>query len=164
MTQHFKEQHPELQHIVRELLWVREHNFKCVEAGRRNQLLFFAEGALVLIALERFVRIVVGSEATDSDTLYNLLQRAVSKELLILPWDDQNDGIGKIKAVRNSLLHGNYEQAAKLAGCESVVDFFGSSQFISEIECLFHVVVDLMRQIDISTGKPTGVAPLQVPR
>ena len=71
--------------------------------------------ALTCLALERFLRIILGSEATDADTLHNLLEKATCQRLnlLTLPCDDRQDGIRRIVAVRNTLLHGNYEQAAR---------------------------------------------------
>jgi hypothetical protein len=149
----FKGQHLEFQHLVRELLLLRQHNFRCAEERTYDQLLHFAEGALVLIALERFVRIVLGSDASESDTIYNLLEEAVSRQLLILPWDDQADGIRKVKDVRNSLLHGNYEQAAREAECASVEEFFRLSRFISEVEALTGVLNHFVQQIDPNTGQ-----------
>jgi len=64
----FKDQHPELQYLVKEVMLVREHNLRCVAENDRGHLLIFAEGALVLLALERFVRIVLGPRATHRDT------------------------------------------------------------------------------------------------
>jgi len=154
VTEKFKDRHPELQHLVRELLQVRQHNLDCAQRGRPELLLHFAEGALLLIALERFVRIVLGSEAKDEDTLFNLLQKATSRHILTLPWDDQAEGIRKLKAFRNAVMHGNYEQAASISGAASSEEFFRSSQYISEVETLFKVVDYLLRQIDITTGKP----------
>ena len=151
----FKDKHPELQHIVREMLLVRSHNLKCAEEKDFDNLLHFAEGALVLLALERFARIVLGSRADERDTLYNLLQKAVKYGLLHLPWDDQEDGIRRLKDVRNTTLHGGYEQAAAAAGCSSVAEYFRSSQHIGEVETLTKVLDHLMRQVDLEKG-PVG--------
>lgn len=154
--QTFKDAHREIQELVREVLVIRQHNLKFKEGDPQDTMLLFAEAALVLIVLERFVRAVVG-DASDSDTIYNLLQRAVSRGLLKVPWDDQEDGIRRIKDVRNTVLHGNYEQAARQSGCSSVPEFF-KTKFASEVEALTHVVDDLMRQIDPATGKPYTTA------
>ncbi len=148
----FKDRYPELQYLVKEVMLVRAHNVRCVAENDRGHLLYFAEGALVLLALERFVRVVLGPRATDRDTLPNLLEKAVKDGLLVLPWEDQQDGIRKINDVRRTLLHGNYEQAARFAGCASVEEFFRSSQYISEVELLFNVLDHLMRQVDTTTG------------
>jgi len=148
----FKDAHREIQELVRELGIIRAHNLKFKESDPQDTVLMFAEAALVLIVLERFVRAVV-PDARDNDTIYNLLQRAVSKGLLKVPWDDQEDGIRRIKDVRNTLLHGNYELAASQSGCSSVREFF-KEKFASEVETLTRVVDDLMRQIDPVTGRP----------
>ena len=83
----FKDQHPELQHLVREHRLLRANNLSVHEGDAQDRLLLFAEGAIVLMLLERFVRAVV-TDATDTDTLFNLLERAVRRNLLRLPWDD----------------------------------------------------------------------------
>ena len=94
----------------------------------------------MLVCLERFVRIVLGTEAGENDTLHTLLEKATGKRLalLTLPFDDQQDGIKKICAVRNTILHGNYEQAAKQAGCASVPEYF-KTQFAGELESMFKI-------------------------
>lgn len=116
-------------------------------------MLLFAEAALVLIVLERFLRVILASEATEDDTLPNLLEKATSARLcmLKLPAADRAQAIREIKNVRNTILHGNYEQAARQAGCSSVTDYF-KRQFAPEIERLFQITDHLMAQIDPSTG------------
>lgn len=149
----FKDEHPEVQHLVRELLLLRRHNLQFKEGDPQNGLLLFAEAALVCLALERFVRAVLGADAGEKDTLYNLLEKAVSKGLFRVPWDDQQEGIKKIVAVRNTLLHANYEQAARGAGCASPGEYF-QRQFASEVESMFKVADDIVNQIDPETGRP----------
>ena len=151
--QTFRDRHREIQELVRELAVVRNHNLQFKEGDPQDTMLLFAEAALVLIVLERFVRAVLGPEATDTDTIYNLLEKAVSKRLLTVPWNDQQDGIRRMKNVRNTLLHGNYEQAAHQTGCKSVQEYF-NVRFASEVETLTHVLENLMRQIDPATGRP----------
>ena len=51
------------------------------------------------------------------------------------------------------MLHGNYEQAARDAGCSSVAVYF-KTVFASEVERMFEIVQDLFKQIDPATGKP----------
>jgi len=149
----FKDDHPEVQQLIRELTLLRDHNLKFKDGDPQDRVLLFAEGALVLLVLERFVRAVLGPDAVDSDSIYNLLQKAVKKGLLRVPWDNQEEGIGKIKEVRNTILHGNYEQAARQAGCASVGAYF-KTQFASEIEAMFKIADYLVQQIDPETGKP----------
>lgn len=153
----FRERYLDLQHLIRELMLVRSHNLQFKEGDPQDRMLLFAEGALVVIVLERFVRAVLGDEASETETLHNLLQKAVAKGLLRVPWDDQQDGIRRMCAIRNTILHGNYEQAARQAGCATVVDYF-RQQLTPEVEKMFHIVDDLMKQIDSATGKPHGTA------
>lgn len=69
-----------------------------------------------------------------------------------MPYDDQENGIRRIKDVRNALLHGKYERVASQSECSSVPEFF-KQKFPSEVEALTRVVNDLMRQNDPATGK-----------
>ncbi len=154
MTSTFKERHSEIQQLVRELHVLREHNLQFKEGDPQDGLLMFAEAALVCLVLERFVRSLL-DDATERDTLHNLLERAVSRGLFRLPWDDQADGIRRVVAVRNTLLHGNYEQAARQAGCATVAEYF-KTQFAPEVERMYEVVGKLFEQIDPGTGKPMG--------
>lgn len=152
MTNDFKSRHREIQELVRELMLIRKHNLTFKEGDPQDTMLLFAEGAVVLVTLERFVRAVLGARASDRDTLPNLLEKAVKDSLLHVPWDDQQDGIRRIKNVRNALLHGNYEQSAYQESC-SVDDFF-KKKFASEVELLTKILDGFMRQIDPATGKP----------
>lgn len=147
----FKDRNRELQELVRELRLLRNHNLSFKEGDAQDRLLFFAEASIVLVTLERFVRAVLG-DAGESETLFNLLERAVSRKALTLPWDDQQDGIRKITAIRNTLLHGNYEQAAAAAGCSSVAQYF-KTQFASEVERMYEIVDHLFKQINAETGQ-----------
>jgi hypothetical protein len=55
--------------------------------------------------------------------------------------------------VRNTLLHGNYAQAARRANCASVSDYF-KTQFAGELEGMFKVTDFIIKQIDPATGRP----------
>jgi|GEM_PF-1018768 len=151
----FKDKHREFQYIVLELNRIRNHNMSFTEGNR--DLLHFAEGTLVLLALERFMRMILDNEATDKDTLPTLLQKATSERVdpIQLPggWSKQ-DAIQAIAKVRNSLLHGNYEQAAQQSGLSSKEDYFRGSRYISEVEILFRILCRIIKQIDRDTGRP----------
>lgn len=149
----FKDEHPEIQHLVRELQLLRSHNLRFQQGDPQDKLLLFAEGAVALIVIERFARAVLGSRAAANDTLFNLLQQAVRDGMFTLPFDNQQDGIQRIKDVRNTILHGNYEQASKQAGCSSVAEYF-KTQFASEVEQTYQIASYLFEQIDNRTGKP----------
>ncbi len=150
----FKDDHLDLQHLVREYVLLRQHNLQFKRGHPQDQILLFAEAAVILMALERFVRAILGADATEHDTLYTLLQKAVSRNLIRLPWDDQEEGIRKLKDVRNTILHGNFEQAAAQAGCTSVAEYF-DTQFTAEIQRLGEIAEHLFGQIDPSTGVRT---------
>lgn len=154
----FRDEQRELQELVRELFLLRDHNLRVARQGSDRELLLFAEGSLVLLVLERFLRVILKGEAHDHMTLQNLLEISTSERvgLLVLPARDRADAIRRITSVRNTLQHANYEQAAREAGCSSAADYFRSSQFIGEIERLFELVDHLFRQIDPSTGRRGG--------
>jgi hypothetical protein len=151
----FKDDNRDLQELFRELRWLREHNHAVANEVPQRNLLFFSEACLVLLSLERFLRILPGVNPTDKDTLPTLLEKATSKrlEILRLPAKDRKDAIRRIKNVRNTILHANFEQAAKEAGCKNVGDYFRSSQFAGEVETLFKLLENLLNQVDPETGK-----------
>lgn len=138
---------------MRELMVLRDHNLSFKEGDSQQRLLLFAEAAIVIMTLERFLRIVPGVEAADTDTLFNLLQKATSesRNVLQLSAKDRDDAIRRITNVRNTILHGNFEQAATQAGVSSVNAFF-KTQFASEVEALFKFTDSLVRQINPETG------------
>jgi hypothetical protein len=153
----FKDEHRPLQELARELDLLRRHNLQFKAGDPQHHLLLMAEAALTCLTMEHFVRIVVGDKAPAGATLHNLLEVAVARGLLRVPWDDQQDGIRKICAVRNTLLHANYAQAAREAKCESVEAYF-KGPFASEIERTFEITDYLMKQIDTETGQPRAAA------
>lgn len=147
----FKEKFKDLQHIVRELCLLRKHNKSFKEGDPQDTLLLFAEASLTILCLERFLRIIPEIKASEVDTLYNLLERALSKNILNLKTQDK-EYFKKIVNVRNSILHGNFEQCARDYNLSSVEEYF-KTQFASEIETLFLITDDLFKQIDPNTGK-----------
>jgi hypothetical protein len=151
----FKDENRALQELARELHLLRQHNLNFREGDPQQTLLLMAEAALTCLTMEHFVRVVVGDAAPAGATLFNLLEVAFARNLLRLPWDDQREGIRKVCAVRNTLLHGNYAKAAREGKRESVADYF-KSVFASEVEGMFKVTDYIMKQIDVATGKPLG--------
>lgn len=151
----FKDQHRALQELVREYMLLRAHNLQFKDGDDLRTLLLFSEAAIVIVIIEHFVRIVLGARATDNDTLPNLLEKAIADGLIRLPWDDQQAGVRKIVGVRNTILHGNYAQAARQAGCASVEDYF-KRQFAPEVEGMYRIAKYITEQIDARTGRPVG--------
>lgn len=151
----FKDRYRDFQHIVRELFILREHNKSFKPDDPQDRLLLFAEASVVLLAIERFLRILPGVEAVDDNTLHSLLEKATSqsRKILHLSAKDRNDAITRIGKVRNTILHGNFEQAASQAGLKTVEEYF-QKHFASEIEALFEILDSLVKQIDPETGEP----------
>jgi hypothetical protein len=150
----FYERYPDIAELLREWGLLRNWNKRFMEGDPQDELLLFAEGSVVIVALERFVRAVLGSQALDTDTLDPLLRKATAgpEPLLILPWDDQDEGRKKICKVRNTILHGNFEQAARGANHSSTRAYFKKS-YASEIHVMGLILLNLMEQIDLNTGK-----------
>jgi hypothetical protein len=157
-TLSFKDRHRELQEIVREHTFLRDHNRSFKEGDSQATLLLIAEAALICLVLERFLRAILGTNANESDSLFNLLEKATSKRhaLIRVPWNNQEDGIRKVVNIRNTLLHGNYEQAAQEAGCSGIEEYF-RNQFAAETEGMYKIVDHIFRQIDSATGLPYPV-------
>lgn len=157
----FKDRYRDLQEMVRELTLLRNHNLQFKDAQQdQSTILMFAEAAMVLLVLERFLRAILGEFACDGDTLPNLFQKASSTKLrlITMPGNDREDAITRITAVRNTILHANFEQAAKQANCADVAEYF-KKQFAGEVEHLFHIVDGMFRQIDPATGESVASHP-----
>lgn len=161
----FKEQFVDFGEIARELMFVRSHNLKMHETYGRwvPGYLLFSEGLMVLLAIERFLRIILGPEGAANDTLPNLLEKATSTRLNLLvlpPWWTRKQTIDAMKAVRNAIMHGNFEQAATQAGSRDTAHYFRSSAYINEVETLHRILDGFCTQIDPETGEPRVPRPL----
>ncbi|HEY6034668.1 MAG TPA: hypothetical protein VIV58_10425, partial [Kofleriaceae bacterium] len=80
----------------------------------------FAEAAMILVCMERFLRAVLGPTATKGDTLHNLLEKVFSDRrpnYLEVPGGDRDHLILMVTGLRNGMLHGDFEQLALTAGC-----------------------------------------------
>ena len=153
MTRSFKDRYRDFQELVRELNVVRTHNLRFKAGDPQETLLLMSEAALILVVLERFLRMIV-PDGSEDDTLRNLLEKATSRtrRLLILP-GDRDTVIGQMVDIRNTLLHGNYEQAATQSGCSNVEEYF-RTQFAPEVEGMYRLVNLMVAQIDVETGSP----------
>jgi hypothetical protein len=136
--------HPDLRRLLEELVLLREHN-KQFQRPHPTMLLF-AEASVSLVALERILRLAVPN--AGQQTLHPLLTQGIKQRLFKLPWDDdkQEDAIRMVCNVRNTLQHGNYEQAAQQAN-KSFEDYF-RHDFAGEVEAIGRLVFNLVEQLD----------------
>jgi hypothetical protein len=151
----FKEEFREFQEIVKELVSVRYHNLSFPQYD--PNMLLMAEGVLVLLALERFLRMILGTEARGEDTLGDLLEKATSDrlDLVRLPGAlDRERTVQVVAEVANTLARGDYEQAAKNAALKHKDEYFKSRAYIAEVERLYRILNRIIKQIDPETGKP----------
>lgn len=147
----FRDKYQDFGEICREIEIVRKHNLEFKKGDDLSDLLLFSEALLYLLALERFLRIVPQLEATDIDTLVNLLEKATSKRRGFIKINDRKY-IKIIKDVRNSIIHGNFEQAAQQEEV-SYKDYF-KLKFAGQVEELFGILNSIVCLIDPDTGKP----------
>jgi len=154
-TTAFKDLNRELQELAREAFVLREHNLQFREGDSQDKLLMFAEGALVLVCMERFLRVMLGSDAANTDTLHNLLQKAFSEKRydhLEVPGGDRDHLVDLITGLRNGLLHGDFEKLTRNSGCASNSDYF-KQHYTRDLETLHNIINTMMRQVDIGTGR-----------
>ena len=146
--------------VLRELMIVRGHNRTFRTGESQATYLLIAEGSLVLVAFERFLRVVLGGEATDKDTLPNLLEKATSARLhlLTINADDRRVAIQQLTDARNTIQHANYEQAAKQEKLASVAEYFGKA-LAGEVEKLGQILTDLIEQVDAKVAMEIRNAP-----
>lgn len=140
----FKEKYRDYQELTREHDLLRNHNKANPD---QSKLLLFAEGALIIIMLERFLRMLPDLKAQDSETLYPLFKRAVDEKIFAISDQHRKDMLD----IRNTILHGNFEQAAKQAKVASKEEYF-KTQYASEIERFYQALHQLVDQIDPNTG------------
>jgi hypothetical protein len=146
----FKDEHRELQELVRELNLLRQHNLRFRPGMSLDTLLIMSEAAMTLVTFERFLRILPDLNAEDSDTIDDLLKRA-TKRGGPLYLHDRTATIRKIGRIRNALLHGNFEQEARRLGYTDLRAYF--QKFDKDVvEDVFQLLDNLMAQIDRDTG------------
>jgi len=160
----FRERYRDILEIIGELSYVHDRNLEIWTTHGKwvPGYLFFAEGLLVLLAIERFLRVILSDKASNGDTLPNLLEKATSTHLNLLtlpPFWTREQTIKAMKDVRNALMHGNYEQAAKQSGRQHPHDYFSSSTYTREVDTLYKILDGFCRQIDPKTGKPFNPRP-----
>ena len=108
---------------------------------------------LTLLAIERFLRILPAVKAKQSDTLRDLLQRALNPEqpILVCFGCDIDKLIKEIISVRNTLIHGNFEQAARQCKLPTKDDYLKRA-LLPEVEVLYKLLEMFTDQIDLDTG------------
>jgi len=148
-TTAFKDKNRELQELAREAFVLRNHNIQFKEGDPQDAILMFAEGAMILVCMERFLRAHLGPDATSADTLRNLLERAFSErrhDHLEVPGGDRDYLIELVTGLRNGLLHGDFEQLALKAGCASNTEYF-KQHYARDLEILYNITNTMMRQM-----------------
>lgn len=64
---------------------------------------------------------------------------------------DRDYLIELVTGLRNGLLHGDFEQLSRNAGCASNTEYF-KEHYARDLEKLYNILNTMMRQIDIDTG------------
>ena len=78
-----------------------------------------AQAALTLILLERSLRVAVGVRA-EGKTLRTLLLQATDSRSGFLQFQGSNTALFSLSDFRNVILHGDFEEGARLSGSASV--------------------------------------------
>jgi hypothetical protein len=157
---------PPLRTLLVEYQRLREHNLK-VEDAAPIRAFALAEGALALMLLERFLRILLGPDASDRDTLGPLFQKATSRGIdlidppILFPYLPDERGATPARTlekcrqfstelilpIRNALVHGNYEQAAR-AHQVSVEAYFAQGYYRSDLDQIWEFIGAIWLQYD----------------
>jgi hypothetical protein len=153
----FVQQHPELHRLLIEFLAIRGFHTDIVEPRNAHDTegFLFAEASLVFMALERFLRIVVPT-ATPRDKIDDLLESATggATPLLTLPGPRPREVlIADVKAVRDALQHGNFEQAAKMHATRTPPvtnkrEYFRTAAFSRDVHEITLILGHLLQQRD----------------
>jgi hypothetical protein len=154
----FRDQHLELQYLIQDCRTLRLFNNAQAAAGTNKNCMLFAEAAVLCVALERFLRIIPVMLATDSDTIYNLLDRALTKNNPIFKpiHTDHNNLVRVINDIRNGIMHGNFEKLAKFYIDKKLIqntdDYFYKAYFTQDIQIIYDAFILLIQQVDINNG------------
>jgi hypothetical protein len=155
----FIDDHPEMQHLVRELMMLRKHNQR--SDVTQNELLLYAEGAVAYVALERLLRILPAVKGSKGDTLTHLLRKAHDNGVIVIRTTNLQKAVNKIAKVRDTTLHANYEQAAAQAGMD-VPNYF-KTQYTPEIDRIGGLFLGLLENVHHISGSMVIVPTLEVP-
>jgi len=134
--------------MIRELNLLRKHNIS--KKKKQTKLLLLAEGSLTLIALERFLRMFLNNYSSNN-TLYNLLELSIKNGITINAIENKK-AIKSLTNIRNTIMHANYEQAIADIPYETVEEYF-KYEYIAEIEFIYNLLNNIVKQVDINTGK-----------
>lgn len=137
---------------LEELVTLNAHNKTYKPGDPQDGLLMFAEGALCMTLVEAAARQWVGEGVLAEDARFRDVLTAAAESGLRIPFDDPADGIEKITSVRNTLVHANFEQAARQAGGRDVARYFGE-QYAGEIERMYQVCLDFLTQVRERDGE-----------
>lgn len=118
----------------------------------QDGLMMFAEGALCMSLVEAAARQWVGDGVLADDARFRDVLKAAYNSGLRIPFDDPDDGIEMITSVRNTLVHANFEQAARRAGSRDVERYFGE-EYAAEIEAMYQMCLDFLAQVRERDGE-----------
>jgi hypothetical protein len=142
-----------------ELDALRNHNLRFESTTPQDTILLFAEGALSIVMVEATCRKALSNAGlAEADGGFDeVLEQAVLgiPKLLQIPVPDDTAGVKKMIEVRNSILHGNYEQAAENAGCKDVNQYF-KTMYASEIEGMYQICQFMRKQFAERGAMVTG--------
>ncbi|MBX3269802.1 MAG: hypothetical protein KF729_06055 [Sandaracinaceae bacterium] len=137
---------------IEELISLNRHNKTYGPHDPQDGLLMFAEGALCMTLIEAAARRWVGDGVLPADAKFRPVLKAAAASGLRIPFDDADDGITKLCAVKNTLVHGNFEQAARGAGGRDVATYF-KEQYAGEIERMYRVCLHFLTQVQERDGQ-----------
>ena len=161
----FRELYPDFEELLCEIDCVRAHNFEIERGASQQHPLIVAEGALIVLAFERFLRLALAERATGSDTLHNLLEKAASGNDPLLPRNELT--IKLLTTVRNVTLHGNFEQGAanykhkfseRTAMPERTVADFLRTSFGNDTAVIYGILLGLLDTLDPACARDHMVA------
>lgn len=151
----FKERHPEFQEFAREIAILLRHNRGVFDGQSTLPARLFPQLALAFVALERFLRILPGVQASANDTLYNLLQRASGGRLRLIQIHDRDATIEWVNRERVRFMHGRpAAEGDRRAAMMALANFAdGLVTFVDEV----------VQQVDVGSGsRKPDVKPARV--
>ncbi len=136
-----------------DLAALRDHNLRFGPDDSQDYLLLQTEGALSMVLVEAMARKALRllPESDGPEKFRDVVEQAVfgAPKRLTIFLEDELSAIDRMCRIRNTILHGNYEQAAREAGCQDVPHYFKTA-FTPDVEWMFQIYRSFLRQGELT--------------
>lgn len=105
--QSFRQRYRDFRYLAQEVFLLEKHNRMVLADPDKGELRVHSFLATTLMALERFLRMVLAGRATKRHSLPNLLEMATSRRNGLIVLDDRDQTIRFVNETRRVVMHGD---------------------------------------------------------